>query len=188
MLIARSTSNILPWQDYTYDLYTYTAADYETDRMWIFTGGESGKGLISNTFIPFEQLRIRINGTREQRLEAYTLDWLTFLAIDNTKGFFKSNLSQSARIDLEPLTPWRDPEQIFNGSYLGARNSAGDLEGGGKFLHHLLEPESRNTVPDLASHIFKEWCCEFAIAAAVKHLRLLTYISGCTRSSDCSQK
>ncbi|KAI1757941.1 hypothetical protein F4782DRAFT_544350 [Xylaria castorea] len=142
---------------------------------FVFTGNadtRNGSYVAKNIFVPLEALRIRLNGTRKERLIAYTQDWITFCnyALDKKKpeqGFinFRAPTSGFYNVNNHENTDYR---LGFNGSHLKARDTTGAYtpEETRKFLSTLLEPHALDRCDNLPIFIFRRWCA-VAYGAAV---------------------
>ncbi|KAI1171380.1 hypothetical protein F4777DRAFT_593821 [Nemania sp. FL0916] len=143
---------------------------------FVFTGSnDSGIGsfLRKNIFIPLDALKLRLNGTKEERRIAYTQDWLTFCNYvcnsDHTNQGFINQSAEAAGFSDEIGHRGKTYLAGFNGSHLKIRDSTGANYPNDslRFLGLLLEPSSRDKCTNLPLFIFKRWC---AVAYAASFL------------------
>ncbi|KAI0553267.1 hypothetical protein F4679DRAFT_600209 [Xylaria curta] len=142
---------------------------------FVFTGSADtkiGTFMVKNVFVPLEALRIRLNGTRRERLVAYTQDWITFCNYvfdkDNPEQGFKNVTAQNSGFTEVENHEGANYLKDFNGSHLKVRSLAGayDPKEARKFLFHLLQPSEQDKCKDLPIFIFRRWCA-VAYAAAI---------------------
>lgn len=173
---------------YTYKIAPKPAQLSDDKRRWVFTGGgKLAVGLITNTFIPVDQLQIRLNGTAQQRIIAYAYDWMTYLAYWSALGgLFKPKIPKDLNNDLARLLPNSyTAKQIFTGAHLGVRNSIGELADGSKFRGGLLEPPGNDPIDDLSVFIFTRWCSKCRQIAFVASKIDCDVFRGCIRCLHC---
>ena len=156
-------------QDYSYLMFTYRVANppvdmSDTARKFIFTGSPDtiiAPYIRKNLFIPVEQLRIRLCGTKKEREQAYMMDWLTFCAPGKPVHLLKGNVS-----NLKAALPsnYGTLDMKNTPSMLYARDTAGglSLKDSANFIATLLEPNDDIDWENLPQFIFKRWCRELS--------------------------
>ncbi|KAI0861245.1 hypothetical protein F4860DRAFT_514016 [Xylaria cubensis] len=171
-------SNQNPKPSYSAFVYQRAGLPQESSNAsekFVFTGSTDtkiGTFMVKNVFVPLEALRIRLNGTRRERLVAYTQDWITFCnyVFDGGKPEQGFKNVTAANSGFDGVTNHENAKYLkdFNGRHLKVRSLTGayDPKEARNFLFHLLQPSGNDKCTDLPLFIFRRWCA-VAYAAAI---------------------
>ncbi|KAI9655263.1 MAG: hypothetical protein M1829_000676 [Trizodia sp. TS-e1964] len=119
--------------------YKRVGPSIDEEGQFVFTSASPGLGISTNTFIPLNTLKTRLNGNKNERLNAYALDW---------------KIAQGTHFNK------------CDSYYLGLRDSIGKPSKDYHFLKYLLGDEKETTRGlDIPSLIFKRWCAVAYVAS-----------------------